>query len=276
METVEERRELVLTFCRSVKRSAKLAIGYSDTLLEETGTSLNKEQAADFVRICAAAERILEMATKAIEEVNNQDHRLDDQAYFEHFLRVTFHDLRAQISLIIGFSRVALDEITGPLTAEQKGVLVQIEALGRTLASSVTGCQNTVWPAEPEGEAVPLPSDAAGTPQIDSYRFGHIVIDGQAHTKDVIILPKRVIGRWWRVEGHALHPDDLRDVLEVKPEVLVVGTGTQSQMRVTPETKRVLEAAGIELIVEDTQAATETYHRLRRSRVVAAALHLTC
>ena len=155
METTEERRKLVLTFCRSVKRSAKLAIGYSDTLLEETGASLNKEQAADLVRICAAAERILDLATMVIEEVSKPDYQLNDQADFAHLLRVTFHDLRAQISLIIGFSRVALDEITGPLSAEQKEVLIQIEALGRMLASSVTECQDTVWPTESESGTAP-------------------------------------------------------------------------------------------------------------------------
>jgi hypothetical protein len=31
-------------------------------------------------------------------------------------------------------------------------------------------------------------------PQIESYRFGRIVVDGQVHTRDVIILPHRVIG----------------------------------------------------------------------------------
>ena len=31
-------------------------------------------------------------------------------------------------------------------------------------------------------------------PKIESYRFGHIVIDGETHTNDVIILPERVIG----------------------------------------------------------------------------------
>jgi hypothetical protein len=114
------------------------------------------------------------------------------------------------------------------------------------------------------------------TPQVDAYRFGRIVIDGQPHTKDVIILPDRVIAGWWRPEGHALHPDDLRDALEAKPEVLIVGTGAQGQMQVMPEIRRVLQAANIELIVEDTQAARATYNRLRHSRVAAAALHLTC
>lgn len=38
------------------------------------------------------------------------------------------------------------------------------------------------------------------SPQIDSYRFGRIVIDGVLPTKAVILLPGRVIGGWWRQE----------------------------------------------------------------------------
>jgi hypothetical protein len=112
--------------------------------------------------------------------------------------------------------------------------------------------------------------------RIDAYRFGNIVIDGQTHTKDVIILPDRVIGRWWRREGHALYPEDLDAVFEAAPRVLIVGTGAYGSMRVAAETERALHTAGIELIVQDTQAATETYNRLREGRAVAAALHLTC
>jgi hypothetical protein len=141
--------------CRSAKRSARLAAGYTTTLLEQTGDSLNKEQTADLVRIRTAAERILDLVRMATEKVGTRDHQLSDQAGFDHFLRVTLHDLRAQISLIIGFSRVALDEITGSLSAEQKEVVAQIEVLGRTLASSVTECQNAVWPSESEGGAAP-------------------------------------------------------------------------------------------------------------------------
>jgi hypothetical protein len=60
---------------------------------------------------------------------------------------------------------------------------------------------------------------------IDSYRFGQIVVNGQAHHKDVIILPDRVVGGWWRKEGHLLSLDDLQAVIEAAPEVLVVGQG---------------------------------------------------
>lgn len=114
------------------------------------------------------------------------------------------------------------------------------------------------------------------TPKVEAYRFGHAVIDGQAHGQDVIILPDRVIGGWWRKEGHALHPDDLQVVIKAAPAVLVVGQGTFSRMKVPRATRRALQAAGIELVALPTQEAVEVYNATRDERPVAAALHLTC
>jgi hypothetical protein len=123
-------------------------------------------------------------------------------------------------------------------------------------------------------------------PEIQSYEFGCIVIDGETYTKDVIILPDRVIGSWWRQEGHALHPGDLADIVdlstsaaapsEIRPQVLIVGQGAYGRMRVTTETHQALQAAGIELIAQPTEKACQTYNHLREQRTVAAALHLTC
>jgi hypothetical protein len=113
-------------------------------------------------------------------------------------------------------------------------------------------------------------------PKIDSYRFGRIVIDEQAHTKDVIILPERVIARWWRQEGHNLHPVDLDDVIAAAPRALIVGKGAFSRMHIPQETIRWLAEAGIELIALSSREACERYNQLREKGDVAAALHLTC
>lgn len=113
-------------------------------------------------------------------------------------------------------------------------------------------------------------------PRIDSYRFGRVVIDGQPHTRDVILLPDRVIAGWWRKEGHAVHPEDLDAVLEVQPELLVVGEGAYGRMGVTEETRSALEQTGIALISQPTEEACQTYNRLCEQQAVAAALHLTC
>ena len=114
------------------------------------------------------------------------------------------------------------------------------------------------------------------SPTIEHYRFGAITVDGQRHTRDLIILPERIVAGWWRKEGHALHPDDLTAVFEAAPEVLVVGTGAYGMMRVTEETRRALETSGIRLIAAPTAEAVKTYNELREETRVAAALHLTC
>jgi hypothetical protein len=113
-------------------------------------------------------------------------------------------------------------------------------------------------------------------PHIDSYKFGNIVIDGQAHTKDVILLPDRVIGGWWRQEGHVLHISDLETVLVARLQVLVIGQGAYSHMRVTHEVEESIAKMGIEVISLPTNEACLEYNRRSKSEKVAAALHLTC
>jgi hypothetical protein len=114
------------------------------------------------------------------------------------------------------------------------------------------------------------------TPQINSYSFGNIVIDGEVHKKDVIILPEKVIGGWWRKEGHLLQLADLVEVLEAKPDILVVGMGSIGQMRVSSEVKEAMRSAGIQVISLPTREACREYNQHSQTKNVAAALHLTC
>jgi len=111
---------------------------------------------------------------------------------------------------------------------------------------------------------------------IDSYEFGRIVINGKRYSNDLILFSDKVRDGWWRKEGHLLHVEDLKDVLEVKPEVLVVGTGYLGLMMVPLETRKYVESEGIEIIAQKTTEACETFNRLVKSRKVVAALHLTC
>jgi len=50
--------------------------------------------------------------------------------------------------------------------------------------------------------------------KIRDYRFGYVVVEGQQETRDLIVLPRRVVRNWWRRDGHALVLEDLADVLE--------------------------------------------------------------
>ena len=113
--------------------------------------------------------------------------------------------------------------------------------------------------------------------KIDSYSFGHIVIDGKAYTSDVIIYEDHVDASWWRNEGHLLQWPDLTDVLKAKPDTLVIGKGYSGVMSVPRELIQRIKAMGIEVQVEKTTKAVELYNSLQRkkSRVIAA-IHITC
>jgi len=113
---------------------------------------------------------------------------------------------------------------------------------------------------------------------IDSYRFGEIVIDGKRYTADVIIYSHHVQENWWRREGHELCLDDIREVLENKPETVIVGTGAANCMRVLPETEKHLRSQGIKLTALPTEKAVKTYNQLiaKGEKKVIACLHLTC
>jgi len=112
---------------------------------------------------------------------------------------------------------------------------------------------------------------------IQGYAFGRIVVNGKEFTSDIIIYPDRVDDRWWRRKGHRLQMADLQDILQAKPEVLIIGTGAHGAVQVDPEVKQTLAQQGIELIALPTEAACQRYNELANSkRVVVAALHLTC
>jgi hypothetical protein len=110
---------------------------------------------------------------------------------------------------------------------------------------------------------------------IDEYRFGHIVIDGRAHRKDVIVLPTRVVSNWWRRDGHGLVLEDLDDVLSELPDRLIVGCGAHKRLRPDPRTIEELEHRGISVEALATEEAVRRFNELDPA-TTAAALHLTC
>jgi len=111
--------------------------------------------------------------------------------------------------------------------------------------------------------------------RIEHYEFGRIRIDGQDYSRDVIVLPDRVVPNWWRRDGHSLVVDDLKEVLDDLPGNLVVGTGADGRMRPDPDAIEVLRSRGIDVEALPTPDAVRRYEELGPERT-AAALHLTC
>jgi hypothetical protein len=112
--------------------------------------------------------------------------------------------------------------------------------------------------------------------KIEAYDFGTITIDGKTYTHDLKIIGGEVIPNWWRKEGHNLLVEDMEDILDARPEVLIVGTGHDGLMRVSPGVEGKLAEAGIRLIASPTRQAVEEFNRLSDKGNTAFAAHLTC
>jgi len=111
--------------------------------------------------------------------------------------------------------------------------------------------------------------------RMHDYSFGQVTVDGHLETRDVIVLPTRVVREWWRRDGHGLVLEDLEAVLDELPARLIVGTGAHGRLHPDPATLEELHRRGIEVEAMPTADAVERYGALDPA-VTAAALHLTC
>jgi hypothetical protein len=111
--------------------------------------------------------------------------------------------------------------------------------------------------------------------KLEGYEFGRILVDGEEHRRDLIVLPHRVVRGWWRRNGHALVLEDLDEVLDELPERLVIGTGADGRLTPDPAALEALRDRGIEVDAVPTGEAVRLFAELDPTRT-AAALHLTC
>lgn len=113
-------------------------------------------------------------------------------------------------------------------------------------------------------------------PKVELYTFGLMIIDGCTFTKDLIILPDRMINDWWRESGHSLIPEDIQVVFESSPDLLIVGTGAVGRLKITDRAVNKIKENDIELIALPTGEAWQIYNKEKDNKKVAAAFHLTC
>jgi hypothetical protein len=113
---------------------------------------------------------------------------------------------------------------------------------------------------------------------IDLYETGRLIrIEGRNYQSDVKIIGDEVRPNWWRQAGHRLDQADISDILENRPDILVVGTGYAGMLQVPDTIRKALANQGIHMLVEKTGSAVRAFNRLHKEgRKVAGAFHLTC
>lgn len=97
------------------------------------------------------------------------------------------------------------------------------------------------------------------------------MVNGQRHESNLIVMPEQLLP-WRAASFDALAEEDFAVFLELKPEVLLLGTGPKQRFP-HPRLTRALTDKRIGLEVMDLPAACRTYNILMaEARHVAAAL----
>lgn len=113
--------------------------------------------------------------------------------------------------------------------------------------------------------------------KIDRYSFGSMTVEGKTYKNDLIVFPEKVEPEWWREEGHSLSLNDLKDVLDYKPDYLIIGRGAQSQMRIPSNIECAIKGKGIEILSGGTKEMYRLFNRyMDEHKKAIGAFHLTC
>lgn len=107
---------------------------------------------------------------------------------------------------------------------------------------------------------------------VTGYGADHLMINKERHDGNLVICGDRIVPNWAPGGFAGLSCDDFSLLLDLTPEVVIVGTG--SQLRFPPHALlRPLIEAGIGFEIMDLAAACRTYNVLAsEGRAVVAAV----
>ena len=115
-------------------------------------------------------------------------------------------------------------------------------------------------------------SNLSGINAFTGYGEGYVMVRRQRHEHSLVVLRDRLVTDWRPTGFDDLEAADFARLAELKPEIVLLGTGARLRFP-RPELTRALYEARIGLEVMDIQAACRTYNILvAEERMVAAAL----
>jgi len=116
-------------------------------------------------------------------------------------------------------------------------------------------------------------ADPGDTKLFTAHGAGHVMVNGERYDRSIVVMAEAVRSDWMVDGFEELDESHFDYFLSLKPDVLLLGTGT-TQRFPHPRLYRALTAAGIGVECMDTAAACRTYNILvaESRRVIAAIL----
>jgi hypothetical protein len=110
---------------------------------------------------------------------------------------------------------------------------------------------------------------------IDETTFGKLVFQGKVYRSDCIIYKNNIDGKWWRNDGLKLTYDEIKRNIKENPQVIIIGKGYMNMLVIDEsDIMNKFQPEGIELIIEDTSKAVETFNALEKKKKVIGFFHL--
>jgi hypothetical protein len=119
------------------------------------------------------------------------------------------------------------------------------------------------------------------SPRVVGDGWGYVEVAGLGRFRDVKLFPGGGRSWDWRETGTdhrpGILPADVAELLNHEPDTVILSRGRMGRLEVSPETLSLLEARGVSVIREKTDAAMATYNQLAADgRRVAGLFHTTC
>jgi uncharacterized protein len=114
--------------------------------------------------------------------------------------------------------------------------------------------------------------EATGRNTFTGYGAGYVEVNRARHTQSLVVGGDRIVADWPARTIEALSADHMAAIVELAPEIVLIGTGDAFRFP-EPQLLAPLYKAGIGVEVMDTPAACRTYNiLLGEGRNVVAAL----
>ena len=118
----------------------------------------------------------------------------------------------------------------------------------------------------------------------EKTKFGSIIIDGVKYTHDLylnldgtITKRKKELSKPYSKGHTVLGPDEIKYLLDQKPETIIIGTGQFGILPMPKESKELLDNSGVIIIKTKTPNALPMLNALLKQKAkLVAILHLTC
>ena len=113
---------------------------------------------------------------------------------------------------------------------------------------------------------------AEGRNLFTGYGEGYVSVNDRRYQGNLVVAPDHDVSMWNAESFDALTPAHFEALLELKPEIVILGTGERLRFP-RPEVTRALAEAAVGFEAMDTRAACRTYNVLMaEGRAVVAAI----